>query len=100
MKMTERTTNPTQGQIEAKRGKVTDEFLSSAIAFMLSVAEAERAGDINSVQADIVMDLYNSKLAKLLNGRVAGLDARGKQVQLSTSEDIRDGLAESLARIE
>lgn len=90
---------PTKEQIEAKRSAVTDEFLAASLSFALSISEAERAGDINSVQADIMMDLFNAKLAKLLNGREGGLDARGKTVTLSSVDDIRAGLADSLARI-
>lgn len=90
---------PTKEQIEAKRSAVTDEFVAASLSFALSISEAERAGDINSVQADIMMDLFNAKLAKLLNGRDGGLDAQGKVVTLATVADIRDGLADSLARI-
>lgn len=97
--MAVKNTTPTKEQIEAKRSKATDEVLASNIAFASSIADMERNGDLNAVQADMLMDLYGSKVAKLLNGRDAGLDAHGQTLNLKSAEDIRDGLAENLARI-
>lgn len=92
-------TTPTKEQIAAKQPAVTDELVTFAVAFVSSISDAERAGDINSVQSDILMDMYNSKIAKLLNGRDAGLDLHGKTLNLKNVDDIRSDLAETLARI-